>query len=59
MYPLLQATIGFVIGFALGAAVLALAFRALRLRAELALPLGILVVWGGGIAGSWLALAAL
>jgi hypothetical protein len=58
MALLLQATIGFIAGFALGAALLALVFRLLRLRAELALPLGVLVVWGGGIAGSWLVLSA-
>ena len=58
MLSVLQATAGFVAGFIVGASVLALAFHAMRARvpAEFALPLGVIVVWGSAVAGSWLAL---
>ena len=58
MLSILQATAGFVAGFAVGAGALAAAFALTRdaIPAELALPLGIAVVWGSAAVGSWLAL---
>jgi hypothetical protein len=59
MQPILLAAVGFAAGFIIGAGLLALAFALMRDRvpAEFALPFGVVVIWGGGLAGSWLALA--
>ena len=58
MLAVLQALAGFVAGFIVGAGVLAALFGLMgrRVPAELALPLGVLVLWGSAVAGSWIAL---
>jgi multisubunit Na+/H+ antiporter MnhE subunit len=54
---MLEATAGFVAGFAIGLLVLLVLFRAVgdRVPAKFFLPLGLLIVWGSAVTGTWLA----
>jgi hypothetical protein len=58
MLHILQAIAGFIAGFAVGLGLLAAAFTLARdaLSAEVAMPLGVIVLWGSATVGSWLAL---
>jgi hypothetical protein len=58
MLAVLQATAGFIAGFAAGAGLVAAAFALARdaIPAAVALPLGVIVLWGSAVVGGWLAL---